>query len=300
MQVDAVVLDIDGVLVDVSNSYRRAIVRSVEVVYGHTIPKAGVQSFKEVGGFNNDWVVTDAVALFVLGRDAGLDLDVDGFGSAIERAGGGLEGVKAVLHEKMETAAVDSVLDRWDPDRLRTVFQQLYLGPDGYRELEDGEPDLYESAGTGGPALPPDGFMADEPVLIEPETIQALERNYELGVVTGRPRAEAELALDRVGLAIPDDRLFAMEDWVGKPDPAGLIAVAERANAEAVAFAGDTRDDVRTARNADRDDPDRSYWGVGVLTGGLTGEEGRAALEAVGAEVVIGSINALPDMIEPR
>jgi HAD superfamily hydrolase (TIGR01548 family) len=299
MQVDAVVLDVDGVLVDVSNSYRRAIVRSVEVVYGHTIPKAGVQAFKEAGGFNNDWVVTDAVALFVLAREAGLALDVAAFGRAIEQAGGGLDGVKAVLRAELEATAVESVLERWDPDRLRTVFQQLYLGPEGYRELEGGTPDLYESAGSDG-ALPPGGFMADEPVLIESATIDALDADFELGVVTGRPRAEAELALDRVGLAIPGDRLFAMEDWAGKPDPAGLIAVAERTGAEAVAFAGDTKDDVRTARNADSEDADRRYYGIGVLTGGLTGEAGRAAFEAAGAAAVVETVNDLPGLVEPR
>jgi len=54
MQVEAVVLDIDGVLVDVADSYRRAIVESVEHVYGDTIEKAAVQQFKDAGGFNND------------------------------------------------------------------------------------------------------------------------------------------------------------------------------------------------------------------------------------------------------
>ncbi|MFP4530580.1 MAG: TIGR01548 family HAD-type hydrolase [Halodesulfurarchaeum sp.] len=299
MQVDAVVLDVDGVLVDVSNSYRRAIVRSVEVVYGTTIPKADVQYFKESGGFNNDWVLTDAVSLFVLAREAGLPLDVQEFTDGIEQAGGGLDGARSVIRDRLDEGTAESVLDRLTPERLRSVFQQLYLGPAGYRELEGGEPDLYQS-GEGNVDLPPEGFMADEPVLIEPDTIEALAAEFELGVVTGRPRAEAELALDRVGLDVPGERLFAMEDWAGKPDPAGLITVAERANAEAVAFAGDTRDDIRTAKNAQGEDPERTYAGIGVLTGGLSGEAGRAAFEAVGAEAVVESVNELPALFEAR
>ena len=298
MQVEAVVLDIDGVLVDVSNSYRRAIVTAVEVVYGETIPKAGVQSFKNAGGFNNDWVVTDAVALYVLAKDGGLEADVEAFTDDIEAAGGGREGAQTVLRNRLSEETVEGILERFDPDRLRTVFQQLYLGPTGYRELEGGEPDLYQDGSSEALDLPADGFMANEPILATSETLETLSAAYDLGVVTGRPRAEARLALDRVGLEIPDDRLFAMEDGPGKPHPDNLITVAEQCDSSALAFAGDTLDDIRTAKNAAQEDSERSYFGIGVLTGGLTGEAGRAAFRNVGADDVIESINELPGALE--
>ncbi|PSP52159.1 TIGR01548 family HAD-type hydrolase, partial [Halobacteriales archaeon QH_1_68_42] len=40
------------------SSSRRAIVESVEYVYGDTIERADVQAFKDAGGFNNDWELT--------------------------------------------------------------------------------------------------------------------------------------------------------------------------------------------------------------------------------------------------
>ena len=64
MNADAVVLDVDGVLVDVADSYRRAIVESVAHVYDDTIAKGDIQAFKDAGGFNNDWELTDAAALY--------------------------------------------------------------------------------------------------------------------------------------------------------------------------------------------------------------------------------------------
>ncbi len=58
-------------LVDVADSYRRAIIESIERVYGDTIEKSAVQQFKDAGGFNNDWELTYAAALFVLaGRES--------------------------------------------------------------------------------------------------------------------------------------------------------------------------------------------------------------------------------------
>jgi len=77
MNVDAVVLDVDGVLVDVADSYRRAIVESLESVYGETIPKAAIQQFKDAGGFNDDWA-TYAAALYPLGSREGMESDIGG------------------------------------------------------------------------------------------------------------------------------------------------------------------------------------------------------------------------------
>ncbi|MFW5903698.1 MAG: TIGR01548 family HAD-type hydrolase, partial [Halolamina sp.] len=60
MDIDALVLDVDGVLVDVADSYRRAIVESIEHVHGRTIRTDDVQAFKDAGGFNDDWELTYA------------------------------------------------------------------------------------------------------------------------------------------------------------------------------------------------------------------------------------------------
>ena len=90
-----------------------------------------------------------------------------------------------------------------------------------------------------------------------------------------------------------------MDDWAeGKPHPRALVTLAERTDADTVAFVGDTLDDVRTAVNADANDDERAYYGVGVLTGGLTGEDGRAAFAGAGASAVVDGVNDLPDLLE--
>ena len=287
VRADAVVLDIDGVLVDVADSYRRAIVESIDRAYGRTIEREAVQLFKDAGGFNNDWELTYAAALYLLAADSGLGASLSEFTAAVAERGGGLDGAEAVLEERLPEDARARVRDDWDTERLRDLFQALYLGADLYRELEGGDPPIEEP-----------GYIHDEPVLVAPETIEALTSTYDVGVLTGRPAAEAELALSRVGLSVSDDRRFTMDDWEeGKPHPRALVALAERFDADAVAFAGDTLDDVRTAVNAADDDPDREYHGVGVLTGGLTGDEGRRKYAAAGATAVIENVNDLPALL---
>ncbi|WP_394738883.1 TIGR01548 family HAD-type hydrolase [Natronococcus roseus] len=290
MNADAVVLDIDGVLVDVADSYRRAILESVEHVHDRTIRKEDIQAFKNAGGFNNDWELTYAAALYVLATGEGYRASIEEFTDGIAERGGGLEAAETVVREAIGARATQRVTDRWDREGLRDVFQQLYLGSELYRGLEGGEPDLETR-----------GFIHDEPVVLEPETRDRLLAEYDVGVLTGRPAAEAEIALERVGLeeAIPLEHRFTMDDWEeGKPHPRALTVLAERFGADDVVFVGDTLDDVRTATNASEADPDRTYRGVGVLTGGLTGEEGRRAYEREDAAAVLESVNELPDLLE--
>lgn len=51
----------DGVLVDVRGSYRRAIAETVAHVTGTAPTPEAIQAKKDLGGFNNDWVLSEAL-----------------------------------------------------------------------------------------------------------------------------------------------------------------------------------------------------------------------------------------------
>ncbi|MFB6118089.1 TIGR01548 family HAD-type hydrolase [Halosegnis sp.] len=287
MRADAVVLDVDGVLVDVADSYRRAIVESVERVYGDTIDRETIQLYKDAGGFNNDWELTYAAALYVLARRVGFPLSVETFADKVAASGGGLGAAETVVADHLDPHDREQVYAEWDREQLRAAFQALYLGADLYRDIEGGEPP-FETR----------GYVHDEPTLLEPAVRDELRSRFDVGVLTGRPAAEADIALERVGLDVPEPHRFTMDDWrAGKPDPHALVRLAERFDADDVVFVGDTLDDVKTAVNAATADPDRSYHGVGVLTGGLSGETGRQKFDQAGARAVLESVNDLPERL---
>jgi HAD superfamily hydrolase (TIGR01548 family) len=290
LRADAVVLDVDGVLVDVADSYRRAILDSLKHVHGETLDRAAVQRFKDAGGFNDDWELTYAAALYVLARRSGLPLSLETFTELIAASGGGLAGAETVVADHLDPHERERVHAAWDRERLRDVFQQLYLGTDRYRELEGGEPD---------PDLAGEGYIETEATLLDPAVRDELLDRFDVGILTGRPAAEADIALARVGLDVPAAHRFTMDDPApGKPDPQALVTLAERFGAREVAFVGDTLDDVATAVNAAETDPGRTYHGVGVLTGGLTGASGREKFEAAGASAVLESVNELPGLLD--
>ncbi len=65
-----IVFDMDGVLVDVTESYRETICQTVKAFTGHTITRELVQDYKNRGGFNNDWLLSQTIC-----RDLGLELE---------------------------------------------------------------------------------------------------------------------------------------------------------------------------------------------------------------------------------
>jgi HAD superfamily phosphatase len=70
MAPECLLFDLDGVVVDVTNSYRRAIIDTAET-FGVSISNADVARAKSDGGANDDWELTARLC-----RASGLDVDL--------------------------------------------------------------------------------------------------------------------------------------------------------------------------------------------------------------------------------
>jgi HAD superfamily phosphatase len=57
-----IVFDMDGVLTEVSESYRAAIVETVEHFTGQRVTRDRIQEYKNQGGWNNDWALSQRIA----------------------------------------------------------------------------------------------------------------------------------------------------------------------------------------------------------------------------------------------
>ena len=63
------VFDMDGVLVDVTESYRETVVRTVEHFTHQTISRDSIQEYKNQGGWNNDWLLSQKIC-----HDLGVEI----------------------------------------------------------------------------------------------------------------------------------------------------------------------------------------------------------------------------------
>jgi HAD superfamily phosphatase len=67
-----IVFDMDGVLAEVSESYRESIVQTVEFYTGQRITRDLIQEYKNRGGWNNDWALSQKIAY-----DLGVAVEYD-------------------------------------------------------------------------------------------------------------------------------------------------------------------------------------------------------------------------------
>lgn len=179
---EAVLFDLDGVLADVSGSYRQSIIETA-ASFGATVSERDIAEAKSAGGANDDWSLT-----FRLITNDGIGLE---YGQVVTR------------------------------------FEEIYQG------RKDSP-----------------GLKVKEQSLVDSSTWSRWARVMPLGVVTGRPRADAEETLDRFGLLSNTSVLVTREDAPLKPDPIPVRMALERLSVNYAWMVGDTPDDVEAARSA--------------------------------------------------
>jgi HAD superfamily phosphatase len=221
----AVLFDLDGVLIDVGASYRAAIRETAEYFTGEEVTAEEIQSFKDRGGFNDDWDLTAAI--------------VDSRGKIVPRR-----------------AIVDH-------------FQSRYLGKNF------------------------DGLIRHETWLPDEHLLTRLRKKFKTGIVTGRPRPEAEYALNRFAARSRFDVLVTLEDTPGelrKPSPFGIRLAMSRLEARTGVYFGDTVDDMAAACAA-------GIVPVGIAAANGTSTEQESRLLRSGARVVLPHINRLEEAL---
>jgi HAD superfamily hydrolase (TIGR01548 family) len=150
-------------------------------------------------------------------------------------------------------------------EEITRTYQSVYLGSSGQR-----------------------GLRENERLMVPRAVLQALAARLPIGVVTGRPRAEAEWFLERAGIDDLVKAVVCLEDAPCKPNPAPVRLAMDKLGVRRAWMVGDTPDDARAATAA------------GVLAIGIPAPaEDRAAVErsllAAGAVVVI---DTLADLLE--
>lgn len=216
----ALIFDMDGVLVDVNQSYRMAIKKTAEYFIGEEISKDEIQKLKNQGGFNDDVDLTEA-----------------------------LISMRGLM---------------FDRNKLLRKFNE------NYGQLKD-----------------------QERWLLDLETLRKMYLRYKMGIVTGRPRKDAEYALKKANAEKFFEVVIAMEDVPKnkrKPDAYGLNLAIARLGATKVYYFGDNIDDMKMAVGA-------GAVPIGVLPPGIGGNL-KGLLMENGAKTVLEDINNLKSVID--
>ena len=205
---DILVFDMDGVLVEVGDSYRETICQTVKHFTGTTIARDLVQEYKNQGGWNNDWLLSQKIV-----RDLGLDVPYQAVVDHFNRLffGTVTDGIPDGLMAR----------ERWiaQPGALEDLNKQYRFSIFTGREREEAMMTLRRFANgmTFDPLVGADDVARGKP---DPEGLYMIHnlfpdaRLWYIGDTVDDARASLAAGVPFIGVAAPDvafrDRLLAL------------------------------------------------------------------------------------------
>ena len=302
-QVDTLVFDIDGVLIDVRDSYREAICQTVQFYFKEILRFQGSQNlinpeevkyFKMAGGFNNDWDLASAVVLFYLMKARENNLkdvdelrsnnpDIKTFTTRILPSGGGLGKVVDLAEKNWNIK--DKIFNQWDKELITKIFKEIYAGEEYCFYIYGFNPSLIKA----------EGLIKKEKIIIDKKKKDFLQ-NFSIGILTGRNEREARVALERLGWddIISKEQIVTADDGVAKPHPQGLKKIAESLETKWGIYIGDTWDDFLTVKNNNKEEGVTKFLSAIVLgkESDLRGKSAKFYLNA-GVDLLSRDVNSI-------
>ena len=295
MKFDAVIFDIDNVLVDTRASYadciRKTVETYLETVLGFQpsrqslLTRRDVEEFKTLGGFNDDWDTCYGLLLYFLS----------------------LKIKRKTINELRKSTPPLSSPHRWGRTKVggKNIFP---LGVKGMWRL------FGKSAGVGlKPALTIKKITEifqrfylgelvwNEKLLISKAALAQLKRSgLKLGILTGRSREEAGFALRRFQIDSLMETIVTADDTpkgLKKPNPYGLLKIARTLGKHLrYLYVGDLPDDVLAARRAKRE---INISSCGFLLASVNPEVMKRELKGAKADYVCRTPKELINIILP-
>ena len=303
-EVDAIIFDMDGVLIDISRSIRvvncLAVPYFLRTVLGWPAPddlltSADIELFKNAGGFNDDLDLTYALVLFYIakGREnpsaAPETLNVfqpnlNRFAARVKERGGGVKAAEDIMFEHLTRDDKLAVETDYRKHLIKQVFLEMFAGEHSPR-IYGFAPTLYTGSGY---------INQDMPLL----DLTRLPADKTLGIQTGRTLEEARFGLEMCGLLdrIPAVNIVTQSDGFKKPHPGGLAALAKRLGVLHAVYIGDTWDDLRTVQRFNNAHAPARFLSIQVLSG-PAGKANERLFRTSGADVIASDVNEALDWI---
>ncbi len=290
---DALILDCDGTLVNINNSYNACIKHTVGFILELLFDKSWydlvtddlIQAFRATGGFNND---IDTCYACILAAIADNDID-----NARESA--------FKLASRADARGIVSVEEQLSIDKssvnyneLARIFDEFFYGKELFRNIYNDEPKYNNTK----------GFIEYDEVIISNPTLDLLKSMFDdkIAIVSGRSKLATEYALKdmlnkfniQASVFIEDEERNGNK--IGKPEPYSIIRSMNVMNIKSAICIGDSVEDLIMSRNAIKHDYDVRF--VGIYDNGLDSNKQLAIFKEMNADAIIKDINLLPELLD--
>ena len=324
-----IVFDMDGVLIDVSNSYRDTVRQTAGLFFSPAkhagrLPEplfdlADLAEVKQSGGLNNDWdlsclvisllytplektTISDIGAPWSTYRNNISRCDVRRLADYLDSTDRPLQSLLE-QHGKIKDPFITRFYqgDVGTGNIIKQIFQEIYLGEKLFISTYEGTPQMYHG----------DGYILREKVLIGQSILKKLSQEHILAIATGRPQAEAYYPLKHFNLKDYFRVIYSLDDCLreeqrilkksgkkislSKPHPYMLDAIAEELTGEVEEsyYVGDMPDDMQAAANSRTD-----FKGIGILLSAPEKEILKNNLTRAGADYIVKDFQGLNKIID--
>lgn len=263
---DAVIFDIDNVLIDTRRSYLEAIRYTVEYYLTRgSVPffkknrssrkpeilsPEDVNQFKLLGGFNDDWDCCYGLLIYLLSlpvqkrtaEDLKAQINLEEFSRKIKQRPLKVSGLVKLFGIKNIVMI----------EKIARIFQEVYLGKNIFENTERKRAVYWKKR----------GLIEKEKLVFKADILKKLkDRGIHLGIATGRPRFEAIYSLKRFGILDLFEAITTMDEVkraeqlmkrsLRKPHPFSLIETAKKIGVKKkFLYIGDLPDDILAANEA--------------------------------------------------
>ncbi|WP_371504134.1 HAD family hydrolase [Nitrosopumilus adriaticus] len=300
-QIDAVIFDCDGVLIDIAKSYDLAIIKTTKYIL-ETFAKINntidvnfqiIDGFKSSGGFNDEVDLTYAaiISLFAankLQKDPStfiLDVIKNSDSTGIESVEKYLENLTDISEMKNQLSYPGSHHE----NILYQNFDQIFYGPQLYQKLF-GKPSKFNSP----------GLIEQDDVILNALLLEKLQNKFDskIAMVTGRGKESVRYSLKELLQKFNLKNSAFLEDEsrdLAKPNPKSLLNSIGGMNSLCTLYVGDSMEDFIMAKKA----TDLGYKTVfcGIIGTSKNPQEKLELFERNGAILVLDSINLLPKVL---
>ncbi len=299
--IDSVIFDCDGVLIDVTKSYDSAIIQTARYVLENYADIYGainvdyriIDGFKSTGGFNDEVDLAYA-AIISLAAAKKLEKDQTGFiFDVIKNAdSSGIPSVEKYVEDQADISEIKSKLSYpglHHDTPLYQVFDQLFYGPELYQKLF-GSPSRFSEP----------GLIEQDEVILDNSLAERLQKKFgsKIAMVTGRGKEAASYSLKELTEKFDLKNSKFLEDEpreLAKPNPEPLVDSIKGMNGNFTLYVGDSMEDFIMAAKATGMGSKTVF--CGIIGTSKNPQEKLELFRRNEAVLVLDSINLLPRVL---
>jgi len=300
-EIDAVIFDCDGVLIDISKSYDQAILKTTRYVLENyaqinnsiDVDFKIIDGFKSTGGFNDEVDLTYAAIISLVAAKK-LEQDQTSFiFDVIDNAdSSGILSVEKYLENKVDISDIKNQLSYPGVNHdnpLYQIFDQLFYGPELYQKLSGNASKFSEP-----------GLIEYDDVILNNLLIEKLEKKFKskIAIVTGRGKKSISYSLKTLLEKFNLKNSVFLEDEsreLAKPNPQSLLDSIKGMNSVSTLFVGDSMEDFIMAKKA-TDLGSKTIF-CGIIGTSKNPQEKLELFQRNGSILVLDSINLLPNVL---